>query len=93
MKEQIIKTLQQSYDRQTRKALVRSIIESEMRQEEPNYQIINQIFNYVIQTIGWTLSASSNSWDNTPLLIMKETFPKLENSKWYKSKELNLSSK
>ena len=84
-KQQIIKFLKDSYPRDTRKQLVKSILfeESKNNISKEKYNIINQIFSYVLQESSWDISKNSHEWDARPLDIMKNTFPKIETTKWY----------
>ena len=86
MHEKIITFLKDSYPRDTRKQVVKSILQEEKSNDDSKdkYKIINQIFTYVLQETSWNMSSNSHEWDSTPLDIMKEVFPKLENTKWYK---------
>jgi uncharacterized protein (UPF0297 family) len=92
IRDEIIETLKAQYSRDLRKQLVKSLLESEKNSDtEQQYKLINQIFSYVISELGWTMAANTENWDNSPLNIMSEVFPKLKTSKWYL--EQNLSTK
>ena len=92
IRNEIIETLKTQYSRDLRKQLVKSLLESEKNSDtEQQYKLINQIFSYVISELGWTMAANTENWDNSPLNIMSEVFPKLKTSKWYL--EQNLSTK
>jgi len=86
-KEQIIEILKEQYDRDTRKQLVKSLIKNEKNNDkeaiESSYRIVNQIFSYVISELGWTFSDNTTNWDDTPLQIMLEVFPKIDSTKWF----------
>lgn len=82
-KEEIINTLKETYNRDLRKQVVKKILAEESESDKPNYKIINQIFSYVLKELNWTMAKSTKEWDNTPLEIMEEAFPKLETTKWY----------
>ena len=82
-KETIIETLKDNYNRDLRKQVVKTIITNEKQSENPDYKIINQIFSYVLKELNWTIAANTKEWDNTPLDIMEETFPKIESTKWF----------
>ena len=82
-KQEIIETLKANYNRDLRKQVVKTILSQEKENEQPDYQIINQIFTYVLKELNWKLANNLKVWDNTPLDIMEETFPKLETSKWF----------
>ena len=90
MKNEIVDKLKIAYNRDTRKQIVKSIIREEKSNIVPNYQIINQIFSYVLSEHDWNLSLNSKEWDSVPLDIMKDVFPKIENTKWYKQQILVL---
>ena len=87
-KETIIQTLKDNYNRDLRKQVVKTILTSEKQSEKPDYKIINQIFSYVLKELNWKMAENTKVWDNTPLDIMEEIFPKLESTKWYKEQIL-----
>ena len=86
-KEDIINTLKEHYSKEIRRNLIRSILEQEQSISELNkkevYKTINQIFSFVLQQANWQMGETSQTWDAIPLEVMKETFPKLSNTKWY----------
>jgi DNA-binding ferritin-like protein len=83
-KETIIQTLKDNYNRDLRKQVVKTIQADEKQSQTPDYKIINQIFSYVLKELEWKMADNTKEWDNTPLDIMEEAFPKLESTKWYK---------
>jgi len=85
---QIIETLKDNYNRDLRKQVVKTIISNEKESKNPDYKIINQIFSYVLKELNWDLAKNTKNWDNTPLDIMEETFPKIESTKWYEEQIL-----
>jgi DNA-binding ferritin-like protein len=87
-KEIIIQTLKDTYNRDLRKQVVKSILKNEKESETPDYKIINQIFSYILKELNWEMANSTKEWDNTPLDIMKEVFPKLESTKWFEEQIL-----
>ena len=87
-KTQIIETLKDNYSRDLRKQVVKTILSNEKESENPDYKIINQIFSYVLKELNWDLAKNTKNWDNTPLDIMEETFPKIESSKWFEEQIL-----
>jgi len=90
IRDEIIETLKAQYSRDLRKQLVKSLLESEKNSDtEQQYKLINQIFSYVISELGWTMAANTENWDNSPLNIMSEVFPKLKTSKWYLEQNLS----
>jgi len=93
MKNEIENKLRLAYNRDIRKQIVKSIIREEKNNLMPNYQIINQIFSYVLSEHNWNLSLNGKEWDSVPLDIMKDVFPKIENTKWYKQQVLVAKSK
>jgi len=82
-KTEIIETLKTHYNRDLRKGVVKTLLKEEKETDKPNYQLINQIFSYVLKELGWSMAENSKEWDNTPLDIMQETFPHIESTKWY----------
>ena len=83
-KETIIQTLKDNYNRDLRKQVVKTMLRNEKESDTPENKIINQIFSYVLSQLGWDMAKNTSQWDSTPLDIMKETFPKIETTKWYK---------
>ena len=83
-KQEIIETLKNSYPRDIRKQLVKTILKEEKENELANYKLINQIFSYVLSELGWDMAKSTKDWDSTPLDIMEESFPKIKTTQWYK---------
>jgi len=86
--ETLIDTLKEHYPREVRKQLVKSLLECEKTEgnlalEEP-YKMMNQIFSYVLSEAGWEMGENSKGWNDMPLKIMDESFPKLHTTKWYK---------
>jgi len=96
MQEEIISILKEQYTRDIRKQIIKSILKSEKDADkqalENSYKIINQIFAYIIGESKWTISPSTNSWDDTPLKIMKEVFPKIEATEWFRGQELSINN-
>lgn len=94
--KQIIETLKDSYNRDIRKQLVKSLIKHEKDNDqeaiESSYKIVDQIFSYVISELGWTFSSDSNTWDDKPLQIMLEVFPNIDKTKWFDDKLLQVRS-
>ena len=90
-KQEIINTLRAQYTRDIRKQLVKSLLEAEKNKEiEQTYELMNQIFSYVLAQSGWTMVENTTSWDGSPLEIMADIFPKIETSQWYKEQELQV---
>jgi hypothetical protein len=92
-KEEIIQTLKDTYSREIRKGLVRSILEKEKTENEleiqQQYKLMNQIFSYVLQQSGWKMGENSSNWDASPLEVMQEVFPKLSTTQWYSEQLLS----
>jgi hypothetical protein len=92
--ETLINTLKEHYPRDVRKQLVKSMLEVEKKDtdlslEQP-YKMINQIFSYVLHENGWEMGDNSKGWNDTPLKIMNESFPKLSTTKWYKEQTIEV---
>ena len=87
-KNKIINELKAQYPRDLRKQLVKTILSNEKNDDkiatEKSYNLMNQIFSYVLKECNWSMSQNSGEWDNTPLEIMTEVFPKLDTTQWYK---------
>ena len=92
MQQKIIDALKEQYPRDLRKQVVKSMLSHEKNDDkealESSYNIVNQIFTYIISELNWTISQNSNAWDDTPLKIICEVFPKLESTKWFKDQQL-----
>lgn len=92
MQQEIITTLKEQYPRDLRKQVVKSMLKSEKSDDKEalksSYSVINQIFSYIISQLNWSLAESTNSWDDTPLKIISEVFPKIETTRWFKDKQL-----
>jgi len=87
-KAEIIQTLKDNYNRDLRKQVVKTILADENEKDKPDYKIINQIFSYVLKELNWKMADNTKEWDNTPLDIMEEVFPKLESTKWFEEQIL-----
>jgi len=94
MQQKIIDALKEQYTRDLRKQVVKSMLKNEKSKDkeaqESSYKIINQIFTYIISELGWKISQSNKSWDDTPLKIISDVFPKIETTKWFKDQELRV---
>jgi len=90
--EETITILKEQYDRSTRKQLVKSMLahekEKPVASESQAFHFINQIFSYVLKNSNWNITLNSSDWDTKPLEIMKEVFPQIETTAWYKDKNL-----
>lgn len=93
-KEAIIDQLKAQYSRDLRKQLVKTILTYEKGTDkvaiEEKYKLMNQIFSYVLKACNWSMSENSEKWDNTPLEIMVETFPKLNTTQWYAEQDISV---
>ena len=96
MNDKIIKILKDNYPRDIRKQLVKTILIEEKRLNQieikEHYLIINQIFSYVLKELNWELGGNSKSWNENPLFIMAEVFPKIDTTQWYKDQRLVISN-
>jgi len=91
-KEIIINELKAQYPRDLRKQLVKTILTNEKDQDKTAikqpYNLMNQIFSYVLKECNWSMSKNSENWDNTPLEVMTAVFPKLDTTQWYKEQAI-----
>lgn len=87
-KIEIIETLKTKYNRDLRKGVVKTLLKNDKETDKPNYQLINQIFSYVLKELGWSMAENTKEWDNTPLDIMQDVFPHIESTKWYEEQIL-----
>ena len=94
--EEIIKTIKDSYSRDVRKQLIKSLVKHEKDNDkeaiESSYKIVDQIVSYILSELGWTFSPDSNTWDDQPLQIMLEVFPNIDKTKWFEEKLLQVKS-
>lgn len=92
--EEIIESIKAQYNRDLRKQLVKRLQENEKMNDrqgiKSGYNIMNQIFSYVLKERGWTIAENANQWDNSPLEILQQAFPNIESTQWYKGLELNV---
>ncbi|EDZ62741.1 hypothetical protein SMGD1_2833 [Sulfurimonas gotlandica GD1] len=95
MHEQIIDALKEQYPRDLRKQVVKSILRNEKSDDKEalksSYNILNKIFSYIMSELNWSISNNTNDWDETPLKILIEVFPKIETTKWFKDQQLSVS--
>ena len=92
-KQELIQTLKDTYPRTLRKNVVKSIQHDEKNKDTDKiYGMVNQIFSYVLKECNWDIADTSANWNNEPLLIMKEAFPKIDTTSWYKEQELFIST-
>ena len=94
MNQTIVDKLKEHYTRDLRKQVVKSILQNEKNKDQialdSSYKVINQIFSYIISELNWNITDTS-SWDDTPLQIIKEAFPKIETTKWFKNQQLHVT--
>ena len=84
----IIETLNNTYPKDIRKKVIKTLLVEEKENETPDYKLINQIFSYVLSQLDWDMVKNTAQWDSTPLEIMQACFPKIENTQWYKKQIL-----
>ena len=84
----IKQTLKDNYNRDLRKQVVKTLLSLEKESDTPDYKLINQIFSYILKELNWSIAENTKTWDNTPLDIMEETFPKIESTQWFKEQIL-----
>jgi hypothetical protein len=92
--KEIEESLKKEYSRDLRKQIVKSILLHEKNNDKEalhsSYNILNQIFSYVLSELGWSIVEESNKWDDTPLEVMSVTFPQLKSTKWYQEQQLQV---
>ena len=92
---EIVESIKAQYSRDLRKQLVQSILENEKSNDiqslHGGYKIMNQIFSYVLSKQGWDIAKNAENWDESPLEIMKEAFPKLEQTQWFQQLTLTVN--
>ncbi len=88
-KQEIIDTLKAQYSKDLRKQLVQSLRDAEQNGDaDKQNKLMNQIFSYVLAQLGWTMASNIKEWDDRPLEVMQEVFPKINKTKWYKEQKL-----
>jgi len=88
-KDELVRALKEQYSKEIRKQLVHSLNETEAEGEKgKSYQLMNQIFSYVLAQLGWTMANSTKEWDTRPLEVMQDVFPKIKKTKWFKEQAL-----
>lgn len=97
MKENVLKDIKASYSKTLRKEVVRNVLQHETNDDkeaiESSYNLLEQIFSYVIDKLEWKLSHNAGNWDDAPLRIIKEAFPKVDKTKWFKEKQLQIKKR
>jgi DNA-binding ferritin-like protein len=92
-KQELIDTLKAQYNRDVRKQLIKSILvhekDGQLEALQPSYNVLNKIFSYVIAQLNWQLPTNSKEWDDTPLQVLVEVFPKIEKTKWFQEQHLD----
>ncbi len=96
MDQEIVETIKEQYTRSLRKQVVKSMLKYEKTKDkkalDSSYKVINQIFTYIISQLNWSISRDTNGWDDTPLEIISEVFPKIETTKWFKDQQLQVTN-
>ena len=94
MEENILKEIKANYSKTLRKEVVRSILQHETNNDKEaiksSYNTIDQIFSYVIGQLNWKMAEHTAKWDDAPLKIITEAFPKINKTKWFKEKQLQI---
>lgn len=86
---ELINVLKAQYTKALRKQLVQSLLDAEESGDaEQQNKLVNQIFSYVLAQLGWTMASNVKEWDDRPLEVMKEVFPRIKKTKWYKEQKL-----
>ncbi len=92
--ENIIETIKAQYPRDLRKQMVRNVLRGEENSDKEMlksaYNVMKQIFSYVIAQLNWEIAEHTSKWDDTPLKIMSQIFPKIETTKWFKEQSLKI---
>ena len=95
--QKIVDFLKSQYSRNLRKQMVKNIQQHEKNSDKEaiksSYAIMKQIFSYVISELNWSISDNSTKWDDRPLKIMSEVFPKLSTTEWFSEQQLTLTQK
>ncbi|HHH37627.1 MAG TPA: hypothetical protein ENK77_03310 [Epsilonproteobacteria bacterium] len=94
-KNEIIETIKSHYSRDLRKQLIKTVLQHEqnkdMQDVEQQYNLLDQIFSYILKNTGWDMPENLKDWNSAPLQIMTEVFPQIESTLWYQDKKLLVS--
>lgn len=92
--QDIIDSIKSQYNRDLRKQLVKNLKDHEKNNNsegiKSGYQIMNQIFSYILAQLEWNVADNALSWDESPLHILEDTFPHIEETQWFQGMQLNL---
>ena len=92
--QEIIDTIKAQYNRDLRKQLVKNLKDHEKNNDrdaiKSGYQIMNQIFSFILAQLGWNIADNALNWDESPLQILKESFPHIEETQWFQGLKLNI---
>ena len=94
--EEIVARLKAEYPRDLRKHMIKNILLHEKSRDkaaiDSSYKILNQIFSYIISELNWKIAEHTSTWDQTPLKVIAQAFPKLSTTQWYKEQQINISN-
>ena len=85
--EAIIDAIKAKYDRNTRKDLIKNIQKFEKAKNhqalQGGYQILHQIFGYILKELAWDINDRSLAWNQEPLVILQSSLPQIEQTQWF----------
>jgi len=94
--EAIIDTIKAKYDRNSRKELIKKIQKLEKAKDYPNlqggYQILHQIFVYILKELNWDISNRTLEWNKAPIEILEASLPQIEQTQWYAGLRMSIQA-
>lgn len=94
--EAIIDTIKAKYDRNTRKDLIKNIQKFEKAKDYQNlqggYQILHQLFAYILKELKWDIKDRSLEWDKAPIEILEASLPQIEQTQWYAGLRMSIQA-
>ncbi len=85
--EAIIDAIKAKYDRNQRKELIKTIQKLEKSKDyaklQGGYQLLHQIFAYILRELGWELHDRTLAWNKDPLEILTQSLPQIEETQWF----------
>jgi len=85
--QEIVDAIKTKYDRNTRKDLIKNIQKFEKAKNyealQGGYQILQQLFAYILKELKWDISDRNLAWNEAPLEILTQSFPQIEQTQWF----------
>ncbi|MBN2824331.1 MAG: hypothetical protein JXQ76_03325 [Campylobacterales bacterium] len=85
--QEIVDAIKAQYDRNTRKELIKTIQKLEKSKDytklQGGYQILHQIFSYILKELSWDINDRTLAWNQDPLEILTQSLPQIEQTQWF----------